>query len=281
MKKISFILAVIILLTVSGCSKSKVDVVDINSSQSKGISSAYIFEYSADDAENTLKSEVDKSVESKLTHQEKTLIYKHTQTIGTNIFDVYTDDSGEEYHFNKSGTLFGYSNIENTSAEGSELFAKTPEKAITQDQAQQIALEFLEKTLEISPEKYQMTHISDVSASISVDYSKKVGKDRFITLDTYYCHVAATGDIIYCGVKNPELVEGFSETSVSDISKQDLIESAEKALSEQYGDSLVSFELTDAYIYKNKEQFEIRGLCELVIKDAEYAVSDEIVFSIK
>jgi len=279
MKKISFILAMIVLLTVSGCSKSKVDVVDINSSQSKGISSSYVLP--SDDYDTTNETTTDKTAKSEVIHQDKTLSYKHTQTLGDNVFDVYTDDSGAEYNFNKSGTLFGYSNIENASIKGAKLFAKTPEKAVTQEQAQQIALEFLENTLGFSSDDYEMTYISEVGESISVDYSKKVGKDKFITLDTYYCHVAATGDILYCGVKNPELVEGFLEASVSDISKQDLIESAEKVLSEQYGDSLVSFELTDAYIYKNKEQFEIRGICDAAIAEAEHAVSAEIVFSIK
>ncbi len=264
---------IIMLLFVSGCS-GKVQIKNITSEYNAQVEKQPEI---VQDTE-TVRKDV---VQTKLFGKTK-LKYKHTiQYQSAEPINVYQDETGRTYSFNKNDIYISYSS--NTSQELNDQTLsekKYGDKFIDTNEAEKIAAEYAKENFASIFDGY--THISTKESNNMFDiiYEKRCGKDGAFNIGYYICRVLPNSRILYCSITDPDEYKDFDVNRVKDLSKEDFDAVAQKEFEKEYGEKFISFKTAQYLIEKYQDDYIVKMYCNVTAKSddgKDYTFSQDVI----
>ncbi len=162
--------------------------------------------------------------------------------------DVYVDDDGKEYIFEKDGTYLGMITSPNTGTEGSVSVE------LTEDEICKIAKDYAVSMFGSDIEKYTMTNLyyQELYDRYFITFAKKYGKDGFATGEVCKTVIGSDGIVMSCTTPMGSELEDFDAALLNGITLADVKAFAEKQAADIF-DSLKSSELSGVFIVKKTE----------------------------
>lgn len=170
------------------------------------------------------------------------LVYDREETkVNGEVVDVYTNESGDEYKFDGSEQLIGFSASDDALSDEISAFYENRKKGIagtTEEKAVQIALDIAKKEYPDVADTFvpDGSTLDEGSGITTVRFSQHLGKDGFVKGLRFYASVFSSGKVYAFGLTNAEQVRGFDESALDGITEADIVEKVEKEAVNIFGD---------------------------------------------
>lgn len=177
--------------------------------------------------------------------------YETVDYTGTRL-NHYLDENKNNYGFDQAGNLVHYTN----SYYGAML---EPPDAITAEAAEEIALHHVAAIYGDVLEGYVMDPMLDTDTYYSFSFSTRHGKDGFITgWDQLFVSVAYDGTVDNSVFVHLGCLEGFDESLLDDVTKEDLEAFAAQKAKEEFSEMYSNSNVKEVYLKQMDGKYTLK-----------------------